>query len=170
MPDVFFQKTAVGKQVPSIEGHLFCSARNPEREAQAWFNQQLPFLRNPSEILILGLGAGLHLEQILQSTVCPRDIFVVEKHEELVNLWKKQGFQNRDRVQFVPVNSAVNENLVRGVLILEFRPAWVGNEKFYEELSISLRGPSIKEITSQLTVQDQTKQAKIWRALREMVR
>lgn len=171
MPELTFEVTAKGVQVPSLDGRLFCSGRDPHREARAWFAIELPFLRGSSDVLVLGLGAGFHILEILQSDSCPDQLWVVEKQIELVDFWKKQNGQKalHCQMQFLSSDTDLEQRCFPETPILEFRPAWAGQEDFYQNLSNILRGPSVKELASKLSGQDQTRPAKIWRALRELV-
>jgi len=57
-------------------------------------------------------------------------------------------------------------------LVLDFKPAWVDFENLYQNASDSLRERNlgnIKNICEELQLDDQSQNAKIWRALREMV-
>lgn len=174
MPEINFELATSGAQIPSLDGRIFCSKRDPKKEAQVWYHSQIPFLKGANQILILGLGAGFHLQKILQSEFLPEQVIVVENHQELVDQWIKQnGTEFADRVgkiQFVVGNAPLTEDQIQKSLTLEFRPAWFGNENFYQDLSNRLRKPSIKEVVSHLSIHDQSKHAKIWRALQELVR
>ncbi len=172
MPEVKFEMTTNGIQVPTLEGRQFCSGRDPIREARTWFGMELPFLINSTDVLVLGLGAGFHIQEILWSEHCPHQLWVVEKNGELVDLWKKENKHEtrNQKIQFLSLETDFDKHPFREALILEFRPAWTGNDEFYQQLSKNLRGPSIKEKISQLSALDQTQPAKIWRALRELVR
>lgn len=166
--------TTSGALVPSLAGRLFCSGRDPQKEARSWFQLQLPFLKNSRQVLLVGLGAGIHLQEILSSSVCPQRIRVVEREEGLVQHWKNSQRQSEVcpwvQVDFLSTAETLPRESFQEFLMLEFRPAWNGNENFYQELVQKIRGPSIKEILVQVSSQDQSKTAKIWRALQELVR
>lgn len=155
--------------VPSIEGRLLCSARDPKREAQVWWQKTSVEVHSYSSVVVLGLGAGFHLNELLISAQHLSVVFVVEKEVEIVTAWQKKNPRFSSQVQFLPVGDELQMSPPKDVGILEFRPAWVGNEKFYTDISNSLRGSTIHQIVEALGPLDQSNEAKIWRALRELV-
>ncbi len=190
-----FQKIASGDSVPLIQGRIFCSSRDPQKEAQAWLlHQKTSDFETQSSICLLGLGAGFHLDLLLEKTNLSM-IHVIELHAELIENWKCQNFHALSRVDFC---QSLEESTP---LVLEFRPSWGGNEKFYHDLSQKLRQATaqhlqqeadqrgLKELSSalsshlksnfELTVKDvvqvfslenQSQEARLWRTLREFVK
>jgi hypothetical protein len=181
-----------GIEVPSIKGHFVCSRRDPMREALSWLKAQERFLSPASPAIILGLGAGFHL-QLLPSSVHSQ-IQVIELRLELIERWKTRHPDSKIQV----LSTAPK---ILGATVLEFRPAWTGLEDQYENLSRHLRGASrsglqaqaekkdlwilaealkqssvpenldltIKDIAQAITIENQSEEARLWRALRELV-
>jgi hypothetical protein len=181
-----------GIKLPSIDGGFFCSRRDPVREALSWLKAQERFLSPSSSVVILGLGAGFHL-QLLPSSIHSQ-IQVIELRPELIERWKKLNPDSK-----IPIVSTESEIL--GATILDFRPAWTGSEAAYENLSRNLRGASrtslqaqaekkdlwilaealkqssapenldltIKDIAQAIAIENQSEEARLWRALRELV-
>lgn len=154
---------------PSIEGRLLCSERDPKKEAQNWWTKNSSEVQGLTAVVVLGLGAGLHVQEILSAQQAPSVVFVIERESEIILNWQKRNPQLAAQVQFLPVGDELQMHPSSDVGILEFRPAWVGHEKFYSTISESLRGSTIHQVVSQLNHHDQSTEAKIWRALRELV-
>lgn len=148
-------------------GFALCSLRNPEREAMLWLQQWDKYLADELEVVVLGLGAGHHVQQLAQNF---NDILihVVEPDSNLIELYKKQNITlpniNLMNDKFIPEHFQL-------LPILDFRPSWQGFVSVYQNILTSLRGENnnIKEICQSLSAQDQSQEAKICRALRELV-
>jgi hypothetical protein len=183
---------ANGLMLPSIDGGFFCSRRDPVREASLWLKAQERFLSTASPIIILGLGAGFHLQ--LLPAHYKSHVQVVELRPELIELWTSFNPDSELRI----ISTAPD---VVGATVLEFRPAWIGLEESYENLSRHLRGASrqslqaqaensdlwilaealkqssvpenldltIKDIAQAISIENQSEEARLWRALRELV-
>ena len=100
-----------------------CSRRNPQKEALDWLRLQ-NILDCDKKALVLGYGAGYHVEALL-------------KHFPKLE------------VDVVELDPAIHKNIIRGVrclqiedvseiydLYLPFRSSWVGFELKYQELLI----------------------------------
>ena len=193
--EMHFQKLVSGDSVPSIQGRIFCSSRDPQKEAQAWIlHQKISELDSQSSICLLGLGAGFHLNLLLEKTNRPF-FHVIEQHDLLIDMWQSQNPQFLSRVQFSKSFESPS------CPVLEFRPSWSGNEKFYHELSQKLRQATakylqleaqqrglselslalgahlqsnfeltVKDIVQLFPIENQTEEARLWRTLREFVK
>lgn len=182
-----------GCAVPSIEGRFFCSRRDPMREALSWLQAHERLLKSASRVIVLGLGAGFHLE----NWKFTKDLTVVELRPQLIERWTRLRPQAAAPIRF---RSELNEAALDQTVI-EFRPAWNGLESEYETLSRTLRGVSrislqnqaekkdlwilsealqnlelpenveltIKDIVQCLSIENQSEEARMWRALRELV-
>lgn len=176
-----------GTVIPSIEGLIFCSARDPLKEARKWLESVRNSCRGQKEVVVLGLGAGFHVLALLKMGL---QVSVFEARKELI-----EGWPLKDSVSFI------DQNQMTDAIVLEFRPAWTGSEAMYLEASKRLRGVqvgslrnhaeekgmwilsqaleisdlpdgleiSIKEIVEIIPKENQTEEARLWRALREMV-
>lgn len=179
-----------GKTLPSIDGRFFCSRRDPEREALSWLKANEGLFSLSSNVVILGLGAGFHV----QNFPGVKQLTVVELRSQLVDRWKWQV--SRSDIQVVSALESSDE-----AVVLEFRPAWSGLEAEYVNLSRRLRGAdlaalktqaekkdlwilaealeqiqapdglelSIKDIVHAIAIENQSEEARMWRALRELV-
>ncbi len=160
-------------------GYALCSQRNPEREAKIWLQQWENYLVDELEIVVVGLGATHHIHLLAQkfSDIL---IHVIEPDVKLIEFYKQNSYtlnsQSETGVSFSRVhmlNEVSVTDLERFQLlpVLDFRPAWQGFESHYQDILIHLRGDNnnIKEICYHLAEEDQSQEAKIWRALRELV-
>lgn len=183
------QKLENGVEVPTFDGIYLCSRRNPLKEAEAWVLANKKALDSNDPVIILGLGAGFHL-QILKNRP---NTYVLELRSELASAWNQYNWHYP--VQFVTAEP------FPAAITLDFRPAWAGLEKEYEALSRKLRGVSkaalqeeaekkdlwvlaealksaqfpeqldlsVKDIAELFPLENQTPEARIWRTLRELV-
>jgi hypothetical protein len=181
-------------KLPSIEGRLFCSRRNPEREAALWIENHRQVLKSARQVSVLGLGAGFHIVALPTHL----EIQVIELRPQLIARWQEMGWgQNLPNTR---ITLQVDAAKVEGP-ILEFRPAWSGLEAQYETMSRNLRGVhrsaleneaerkdlwilaqalqkarlpenlelTIKDIVNLIPIENQSEEARLWRALRELV-
>ncbi len=185
-------KTENGMRLPTLDGRFFCSRRDPKREAQSWLQSQRRLISENKTLVVLGLGAGFHIEALQAAVTNP--IHVIELRPELIGHW--QIHNSESKIQVSP-SIVPSENLQ----ILEFRPAWNGLEVRYENLSRELRSVhihslraeaeahdlwilsdalkkanlpenlelTIKDIVHAIPLENQSEEARIWRALRELV-
>lgn len=180
-----------GMWVPSLQGRLFCSRRDPVKEAETWCRQVEASYQSAKAVLILGLGAGFHIV-----TLPPREkVFVLELRQDLIEMFSIRNPEFSSQVQFISPETEWDAT------VLEFRPAWLGLEKEYSFYSRYFRGVSPSALKDQaekrdlwmlaqvlddsenlpnmeLTVKDiadlfpgenQTEEAKLWRTLKEFV-
>lgn len=178
-----------GLKVPTFEGTYFCSRKDPIKEAQTWLQSHRAVLESNDSVIILGAGAGFHL-QLLNNRP---NTFAIELHSELLKAWSQYNSEIS-----IPVFGSADRLSGR---VLEFRPAWNGNTDKYEILAQKLRGLSkeslleqaeekdlwilsealknsqwpgkmelnVKDIAQLFTVENQTEEARMWRTLREFV-
>ena len=188
-----FTQLTMSQGLPAIEGRFFCSRRDPMREALSWQQAHERVLKSASRVVILGLGAGFHL----QNWPFTKDLTVVELRPQLIQLWSQLHPEAANGIRF---RSGIDEISIDH-MVIEFRPAWNGLESRYEELSRALRGASrislqnqaeqkdlwilaealqglslpenveltIKDIVQAISIENQSEEARMWRALRELV-
>lgn len=71
-----------GKRVLKKDGKLLASAFDPVREATVWADKIKAGVDEGETVIILGMGAGYHVEELALS--CPKNpIYVVEKDAEI---------------------------------------------------------------------------------------
>ncbi len=180
-----------GMRVPSLQGRLFCSRRDPVKESESWYKAHELVIQEANEILVLGLGAGFHLLAFEPH----RKIHVLELNPELIAIFQSLDLPIKPDIHFVSADTQLEATVV------EFRPAWLGNENQYQELSRHFRAASrrslqsaaeskdlfaladcleksqwpenmelsVKDIANLFPLENQTQEAKIWRTLRELV-
>ena len=149
-------------------GKFLCSSRDPIKEAKAWLQTYAHQLAKADTVVVIGCGAGFHLTELL-NTYPKIVVEIIELEVALFEQWKKTDlrFQNQQQVGLVQFSTA---SVCK--LILEFKPSWVDYEKEYQSIADSLLDTKlgdIKTICLNLTQDNQSAEAKIWRALREMI-
>lgn len=180
-----------GLNVPAFGGRLFCSRRDPIKESEIWFQKNEMSIRSAQKILILGLGAGFHLLNFEPK----QEIYVLELDSGLIDIFMQRDLPTRPRIQFIKPDSEIEATVLEfrpAWLGMEaeyerasrfFRKAdrsslqkeaerkdlWIltealKNSSLPENLEIT-----IKDIASTFALENQTPEAKIWRALRELV-
>ncbi len=81
---VKWQTNDSGMAIPYIEGKPLCSKVNPDREAKAWAERAVGRLyKSTDTLIILGYGAGYHVEELRKIT--KHNIVVFEVIEEIVS-------------------------------------------------------------------------------------
>ncbi len=148
-------------------GFALCSLRNAEREASLWLQQWDKYLADELEVVVIGLGATHHV-QLLAQRFNDILVHVVEPDIKLIEYHKKQN-KFLSNVHVLTEKSLPEHFQL--LPILDFRPSWQGFVSVYQDILTSLRGENnnIKEICRELPVQDQSQEAKICRALRELI-
>jgi hypothetical protein len=159
-------KNINGQIVGSRNGLLLCSPRDPEREANAWFDKQ-KLIESDKKIIVLGAGIGYHIKEI-QKHFPEIKIDVLELDTDTRNELK---ISNVNLIE----HSVGVENIIFDA-VLGFRPAWAGYEKEYtdiflgltqrdilSEISFKLKGASFAEDSAH------TEDTKLWEVLRELI-
>jgi hypothetical protein len=181
-----------GLKLPSIEGRFFCSRRDPKREAQSWLEAHQRKIKSNQPLIILGLGAGFHID-LLQSEI-QNPIHVIELRPELVGCWKAQnpdshilichqatGIPFGCLLEFRPAWSGLEaeyETLSRELRQVsrsslhqsaEEQDLWILAEALkHSQLPENLE-LTIKDIVQMIPLENQSEEARLWRALRELV-
>lgn len=139
-------------------GQSLCSRRNPRREAEAWLSEQ-PKIQSDEHVVILGVGAGYHVDLWQKQNPSSRLILVDVETRWLERFSGEKHLLNEvSRENFEPLTH---------LMVLVFRPAWVGFEKEFTDLFFDLtqrsEGVLLQELSS-----DPHRQ-KIWRVLEELI-
>lgn len=134
-----------------------------------WMNKYHPMLVHAKKIVVLGCGSGVHLTEILNQF--PHMVIeVLEFQAELFEAWKKNDRRGENSQQ---VGLVSEKTASRKCLVLDFKPAWGAHAIDYALISATLRDVelgTIKDICRNISISNQGQEAKIWRALRELVR
>lgn len=179
-----------GLTVPTFEGLFFCSRRNPLSEADSWALANKKKIESDQKLIILGLGAGFHMQHLKDRP----ETYVIELREELIQAWEKYNphfkvhFIEGDGhdLQALPMDfrpawsgrelsyekisrdlrgvckSALQDEAQRnGFPILADA---LKNTSLPEQLDLT-----VKDIAGLFPQENQTSEARIWRALREFV-
>ncbi|RYZ91821.1 MAG: hypothetical protein EOP06_06065 [Proteobacteria bacterium] len=87
MTNISFSENSEGYLIPLEDGKSLCDVADPTAQAEAWVNEQNLTIAN--EIVVLGLGAGFHIQQ-LQEAHPYLKIHVVECRDQLAPIYRKQ--------------------------------------------------------------------------------
>ncbi|PWU14776.1 MAG: hypothetical protein C5B49_12680 [Bdellovibrio sp.] len=151
-------KLTFENNIPFRDGRALCSLRNPRREAQQWVERQRP---DPScETLVLGIGAGFHLDQLkltypamkitgldFNSGAEVTPVASAEAPEAptwpLVNGWK--AIILPPEVDATEIwHSIVKPRLANDFQVLRFHPSWAACEASFQDLEDVLLGQNLK--------------------------
>lgn len=135
-----WQDAKSGARVPRWKGRLLASRLDPEAEARDWFLRRTSFVERVKTVIVLGVGGGFHISEILRRTSA--SVVVVEPEAELglavmPALIEKFG----ERVKMVCVQRAAdlrNNDQVRSALgssfiVLEHPASVAGSREFFSE-------------------------------------
>ncbi len=133
-------------RIHSFDGKLICSNRDPNGEADNWVSQ---FLNLESNVYILGLGAGYHLEKFIEKFPL-KSVCVIDNRGSLLNSFRNHSRMNLNKVQFAILNEAselfqlqiINDWAFEKVSILNFYPCQQCDKEFYLNLNKHLKGKS----------------------------
>lgn len=90
------------RTVPTIKAELngrktfFHSKYNPLIEAQAWYERESKFLKTDEGIIVIGLGAGYHIQQLAEN-LPEQEITIIEFNDTFFNWFKNSPFHKRIR-------------------------------------------------------------------------
>jgi hypothetical protein len=173
-----------GVSIPSIAEYCFCSRRDPVREAELWLQRQ----KISGPVLVLGLGAGFHI----QALPVELEIHVIELRPALVERWQrinKRLLKIHDPkidfcgeiLEFRPAWSGLEiqyqeiSNNLRGLnrqglqTKAEAQDLWILSEALRKSELPENYEITIKDIVNLIPIENQSEEARLWRALRELV-
>lgn len=132
------QSNSQSRSVLFENGKALCSYLNPEKEALAWVARQE--IQKMTDVLILGLGAGYHVEQLLRQA--PHlSISVVDFRPECFRFFEEEFPYSSNKVKCFYLRDGAHLdqrifNFVSDIqpLVLPFRPAWQNHEHQFADL------------------------------------
>lgn len=131
-----------GALVVSENEKALCSTYDPLQEASVWV--QRIDLRNMKHALILGLGAGHHIEELLKQAPDVH-LTVVDHRPGLFEIFEEHRSVIADRVQFFCLGQGtyLDDRIFNFIedfqpTVLAFRPSWKNHEKHFSDLFTSL--------------------------------
>ncbi len=131
-----------------------CSTYDPLEEATAWVERAN--LKNIEQVVVLGLGAGHHIEELLKQN--PKiKITVIDVRSELFDFFEKNYSLTADRVKLFNLREGIDfDDRIYSFLekfqptILCFKPAWKNHEKYFSDLFASFTFRNLKMIERSL--------------------
>jgi len=143
-----------GALVVKENENALCSTYDPLQEASAWVQRM--DIKKMQHVLVLGLGAGHHIEELAKQAPQIR-LSVLDHRAELIELFETHHPFISDRVQFFCFDKqkGIDDRLFDFIedlqpTILCFRPSWKGHEVFYADLFASLTFRNLQMIERSL--------------------
>lgn len=146
---VLFHELEKGVMLPTEDGLLLCSARYHE-EAASWAKNHET---SEAEVVVVGLGAGFHIEALLAR--CPQlRITVVDCRPALKRFFENRSFNGQERVEVVVIDSVdglyqheIMETIAeKQLLTFAFKPCFGSRQKLFSELFRGLTGRSLRAL------------------------
>lgn len=141
--------------VPVVKGIPLHSLHNPQREAEVFASNHLAHLSKSSNVFVLGLGFGYHIEEmckILQLKHKSFSLTVIEAHKELVTLWRSYqkssaGVEvfNAARGEELYENQKICELLLTRPVVIIHQPSFQVAKDFYTEFLLKRACSEIAE-------------------------
>ncbi|MBL7665491.1 MAG: hypothetical protein JNM93_10195 [Bacteriovoracaceae bacterium] len=102
MPEIVLKEARTGHDVPVIDGVYLHSIYNPVKEAEAFVTTNMSLIDNRHQFIVLGLGFGFHVDQLIKYLVSKKvdyQIIIIEPNLELIKLFnQKRPFLNNKTV------------------------------------------------------------------------
>lgn len=148
---------------------VFADSDLNKKTTGSWVKKYSPMLSYAQRVVVIGCGSGVYLTELLNAY--PEIVIeVIEMNEDLFHQWKLKDSRARNSQQVGLVNA---ETASRGCLVLDCQAEWGIHGIDYALISAKLKEVdvgNIKNICHHLSIEDQSFDAKVWRALKEMVR
>lgn len=139
--------------VPLINGTPLHSLHNPRREAEVFASNHLAHLSRTPNVLVLGLGFGYHIEEMIKILKLRHKSFnitVLEAHKELVTLWRsyQKSNSNINVYSATDVNEIYsNESICRLLLdkpvVIVHQPSFEVAKTFYKSILEKRSSPQL---------------------------
>lgn len=129
-------------ELPLRNGKSLCSFRNPQQEAERWLRNAGKL--NSSVIYVIGLGAGFHVDLLLQSfqgevRVLELEVALIEKYHQTHSPCHRLTILEAHK-ENATLRKWIHSSTVQNFPILDFRASWVDDETNYGELRGLLTG------------------------------
>lgn len=136
-----------GHPVVRWQGLSLASLKYPEREAEKWVNQIDSAVLNQQHLIVLGLGCGYHIRELIKKYP-NKNIYVIEVCSELIEFCEKNFSFETAQVRILNINSAdelvtsarVQKAMSAPYAVIEHRPSIQTNRPLYKELRSILIG------------------------------
>lgn len=136
-----------GSPVVRWQGLSLASTRQPEKEAQEWVKKAAPLLSSVPHIIVLGLGCGYHVFELIRQFP-QKSIYVFEVNRELIQFCQSHFSLQMADVNIIEIRSLselsmsarAQRALSQPYSVLEHWPSLQPQRSFYKELSALLKG------------------------------
>lgn len=146
------------QQVIAFENDIsLCSSKDPQKEAEQWLLKH--DLTQTEHVLVLGLGAGHHIQQLLNVKKF-KTITVIETRPQLIEAFEEYFPLESERVSFFHIkNHLIEEKLFQFLsdkqpTVLSFRPAWGSSSSIFEDLFSKMTFRNLQMIQKYLKEND----------------
>lgn len=135
-----------GGKVIRFEGRLLASRFAPVREAREWLASRMDYLKQVKHIVVLGLGSGHHIQQLVKDTTA--QILVIELNSEIISATEAWLDFPKDRVKIehfanaraLRASESVKRSVRESFVVLAHPPSLSLNPSLYEECRAQLLG------------------------------
>jgi hypothetical protein len=127
--------------VPQLGGRPLHSLHNPIREAEVFASNHLAHLSRSSSVLVLGLGFGYHIEEIIKILHLKHktaSVAVLEPRADLIRLWESYRAStgnitvfNAKDVPQIYANKAFCEFLLQKPVVIIHPQSFEASPEFY---------------------------------------
>lgn len=149
--EVILQKTEKGLPVVSVNGRQTCSFVDPEKEADDWVKHYAEVIRGRTHVVVLGLGSGYHVEELLKATTA--SVFIVENNDRIIENFKRNFASAQTRIQIFRTSldslSRLAQVLEGSFVTLPFAPAVIFDRERYQSVYEWLCGRTTAHLAAQ---------------------
>ena len=137
---------ANGEKVIRYKGRLLASRFNPRQEARDWLGRRGDFLSKVRTVVVLGMGAGHHVAELVESTQAK--ILVIETVDQILTAGQSLHVFPANRVVFEHVQNArqlrasaqVKKAVAESFVVLAHAASTLADQKIYDECRAQLLG------------------------------
>lgn len=131
-----------------------CSTYDPLQEALTW--SQRANLKNIEQVVVLGLGAGHHIEELVKQNPKTK-VTVIDVRPELFDIFEQNYPLLTDQIRLFNLRDGFDfDDRIYNFLekfqptVLCFKPAWNNHEKYFSDLFASFTFRNLKMIERSL--------------------
>ncbi|RME14218.1 MAG: hypothetical protein D6797_09350 [Bdellovibrio sp.] len=141
------RKSRNGQTVALWDGRHLCSSIDPLAEAQKWCQGYQKKIERGGALVVLGLGCGYHVEELLKENHL---IIVIEKQEKLIDLFSQRCTSASLYLLSGKVEELFKEEVLISVLrghyqVLDHDPSQITDLLFYKKVRRLLLGRRVEE-------------------------
>jgi hypothetical protein len=147
--NINFAENTEGFLIP-FENERSLVAQDPWSQAREWCREILVI---DKECIVVGLGAGFHLAEMIQQKRLSK-VYVVDSRPGLVNIFRSQFPELADIVQIILVEDSqsllqheiMEEVIEKSLSVFAFTPCWPENDTVFRSFHRHLCGRSAESL------------------------